>query len=80
MAAKVAAAFEARCDDMILWPASSLRIANKAQERLYTTLKRDGSTAAMLPDMQTGQELYDTIGLNAIEALDATLVASVAPR
>ena len=65
--------------DMVIWPVSSLRVANKAQERLYATLARDGATTAMLDQMQTRQELYDTIGLNAFEALDASIAASVAP-
>lgn len=65
--------------DMVIWPVSSLRVANKAQEKLYATLARDGATTAMLPEMQTRQELYDTIGLNAFEALDASIAASVAP-
>lgn len=39
--------------DMVIWPVSSLRVANKAQERLYAALARDGATTAMLPEMQT---------------------------
>ena len=65
--------------DMVIWPVSSLRVANKAQEKLYATLARDGATTAMLPEMQTRQELYDTIGLNEFEALDASIAASIAP-
>ncbi|MBW7057834.1 methylisocitrate lyase [Paracoccus bogoriensis] len=74
-----AAEFEALGYDMVIWPVSSLRVANKAQERLYETLARDGSTRAMLPEMQTRAELYATINLSAFEALDASLVASLAP-
>jgi len=66
--------------DMVIWPVSSLRVANKAQERLYAALARDGATTAMIPEMQTRQELYDTIGLGAFEALDRTIAASVAPE
>lgn len=65
--------------DMVIWPVSSLRVANKAQQKLYETLARDGATTAMLPEMQTRQELYDTIGLNTFEALDASIAASVTP-
>lgn len=72
--------FEALGYDMVIWPVSSLRVANKAQERLYAALARDGATTAMLPEMQTRQELYDTIGLNAFEALDRSIAASVAPE
>ena len=65
--------------DMVIWPVSSLRVANKAQEKLYATLARDGATTAMLPEMQTRSELYATIGLGDFEALDASIAASVAP-
>lgn len=65
--------------DMIIWPVSSLRVANKAQARLYEVLARDGSTTAMLPEMQTRAELYEVIGLNAFEALDQSIALSVLP-
>jgi methylisocitrate lyase len=65
---------------MVIWPVSSLRVANKAQEDLYATLVRDDSTAAMLPRMQTRKELYTTIGYHAYEGLDATLVKTVTPE
>ncbi|KGJ10593.1 methylisocitrate lyase (plasmid) [Paracoccus versutus] len=65
--------------DMVIWPVSSLRVANKAQERLYAALARDGETTAMLPEMQTRAELYDAIGLNAFEALDASIARSLLP-
>ena len=78
--ALTAAEFEALGYDMVIWPVSSLRVANKAQERLYAALARDGATTAMIPEMQTRKELYDTIRLNAFEALDQTIAASVAPE
>ncbi|MBA4490385.1 methylisocitrate lyase [Paracoccus sp. S1E-3] len=65
--------------DMVIWPVSSLRVANKAQEKLYAVLARDGATTAMLPEMQTRSELYATIGLHDFEALDASIAASIAP-
>ncbi|PTX04109.1 methylisocitrate lyase [Pararhodobacter aggregans] len=71
--------FEELGYDMVIWPVSSLRVANKAQERLYAALARDGATTAMIPEMQTRKELYDTIGLNDFEALDQSIAASVAP-
>ncbi|SEH62418.1 methylisocitrate lyase [Paracoccus alkenifer] len=65
--------------DMVIWPVSSLRVANKAQEKLYATLARDGATTAMIPQMQTRAELYEVIGLNSFEALDASIAQSVLP-
>lgn len=64
---------------MVIWPVSSLRVANKVQQKLYATLHRDGSTQAMLGDMQTRAELYETLGLDRFEALDASIVRSIAP-
>ncbi|OWJ77116.1 methylisocitrate lyase [Haematobacter genomosp. 1] len=66
--------------DMVIWPVSSLRVANKAQERLYTALARDGATTAMIQEMQTRAELYDVIGLNAFEVLDRSIAQSVVPE
>lgn len=63
----------------VIWPVSTLRVANKAQGELLTALKRDGGTHKMLDRMQTRKELYEAIGLADYEALDASLVATVAP-
>lgn len=65
---------------MVIWPASAMRVAAKAQEELYAAIKRDGGTHNMLPRMQTRQELYDTIGYSDYEKLDASIVASIAPE
>jgi len=64
---------------MVIWPVSSLRVANRAQERLFTALARDGATTALLPEMQTRAELYATLGLATFEALDASIAQSVLP-
>jgi len=66
--------------DMVIWPVSSLRVANRAQQRLYEALQRDGATTALLPEMQTRSELYQTIGLGEFEALDKSIIASAAPN
>jgi len=59
---------------------SSLRVANKAQEKLYAALKRDGTTKAMVDEMQTRAELYATIRLYDYEALDASIVETIVPK
>ena len=74
-----ASEFEEMGYRMVIWPVSSLRVANKAQEKLYAALARDGSTQAMLGEMQTRAELYEAIGLAEYEALDASIVATVLP-
>ncbi len=75
-----ASEFEAMGYRMVIWPVSSLRVANKAQEKLYATLKKNGSTEGAVPDMQTRAELYATIRLHDYEALDASIVETIVPR
>jgi methylisocitrate lyase len=75
-----AAQFEEMGYKMVIWPVSSLRVANKAQGRLYAAIRRDGGTHKMLDEMQTRTELYSTIGYSGYEALDASIVASVTPE
>ena len=65
---------------MVIWPVSSLRIANKAQAELYAAIRRDGGTQAMLERMQTRAELYEAIGYQDYEALDASIVTTVIPQ
>jgi methylisocitrate lyase len=74
-----AAEFEAMGYRMVIWPVSSLRVANKAQEQLYAAIRRDGGTHAMIDRMQTRKELYETIGYHDYEALDASIVTTVIP-
>ena len=75
-----AAEFEAMGYRMVIWPVSSLRVANKAQEELFAAIKRDGGTHNMVDRMQTRAELYQTIGYHDYEALDASIVTTVVPQ
>jgi methylisocitrate lyase len=65
---------------IVIWPASAMRVAAKAQEELYAAIKRDGGTHNMLSRMQTRKELYATIGYSDYERLDASIVQSVPPE
>lgn len=75
-----ASEFEAMGYKMIIWPVSSLRVANKAQAKLYAAIKRDGGTHNMVEEMQSRAELYDVIGLHDYEALDASIVKTIVPE
>ena len=75
-----ASEFQAMGYRMVIWPVSSLRVANKAQAKLYAALRRDGGTQSMLDQMQTRAELYDTIGYHQYEALDASIVETIVPQ
>lgn len=72
--------FEEMGYKMVIWPVSSLRVANKAQEKLYATIKRDGATKAMVEEMQTRAELYDAIGLHHYEELDRSIIKTIVPE
>ncbi|MGE0231537.1 MAG: methylisocitrate lyase [Flavobacteriaceae bacterium] len=72
-----AADFEAMGYKMVIWPVSSLRVANKAQETLYAHVAEHGETQTLLDRMQTRAELYDLIGYSDHEALDATLQKTI---
>ncbi|MGQ0580842.1 MAG: methylisocitrate lyase [Reyranella sp.] len=75
-----AAEFEAMGYRMVIWPVSAFRVANKAQERLFAALRRDGGAQNMLEQMQTRAELYATIGYHDYEALDASIVQTIVPQ
>lgn len=65
---------------MVIWPVSSLRVANKAQQELYAAIARDGGTHKTVDKMQTRAELYAMIGLHEYEALDLSIVQTIIPE
>ncbi len=71
--------FEEMGYKMVIWPVSSLRVANKAQAELYASIKENGGTHKYVDRMQTRQELYDTIGLHDFEELDASIIKTIVP-
>lgn len=75
-----ASEFETMGYRMVIWPVSSLRVANKAQADLYAAIARDGGTHRQINRMQTRAELYATIGLHEYETLDASIVQTVIPH
>ena len=74
-----ASEFEEMGYRMVIWPVSSLRVANKAQESLYAAIRADGGTHRQIDRMQTRAELYATIDYAGYEALDASIVSTVIP-
>ena len=64
---------------VVIWPASSLRVAARAIEDLYAHIRDHGGTAGLLDRMQTRAELYEVIGYGDYEALERGLAASVLP-
>jgi len=72
--------FEAMGYRMVIWPVSSMRVAARATEELYTAIRRDGGAHNMIDRMQTRTELYAAIDYAGYEALDASIVATVVPH
>ena len=52
---------------MVLYPLSAFRAMNKAAEKVYEAIRRDGTQKNVLQSMQTRAELYDCIGYHAFE-------------
>jgi len=56
---------------MVLYPLSAFRAMNKAAEKVFDAIRRDGSQSAVIADMQTREELYERIDYYKYErALD----------
>ena len=64
---------------MVIWPVSSLRVAAKAQEELYDSIRTYGGAHKMVDRMLTRAELYATIDYSDYEKLDNTISASILP-
>ena len=62
---------------LALYPLSAFRAMNKAAERVYMAIRRDGTQSQVLDTMQTRIELYDRIGYLAFERqLDALFIGN----
>ena len=58
--------------DIVLYCCGAYRAMNKAALNFYQTVRRDGTQKAVVPSMQTREELYDFLGYHAYEQkLDA---------
>ena len=64
---------------LVIWPASSLRVAARAMEKLYATIAKEGETRPLLDNMLTRAELYEVINYFDFESLDASVAKSVVP-
>lgn len=62
---------------MVIYPVTSLRIAAKAIENVYSLIKETGSQKDALEQMQTRKELYETIKYFDYEDLDKSIAKTV---
>ncbi len=57
---------------IVLYPLSAFRAMNKAAEKVYETIRREGTQKNVIDTMQTREELYERIGYHDYERkLDA---------
>lgn len=75
-----ASEFEQLGYQIVIWPASSMRVAANAARQLYQHIRKHGSTEALLDNMLTRRELYEAIGYHDFEALDQNIALSQAPE
>lgn len=54
--------------DIILYPLSAFRAMNKAAEKVYEAIRRDGTQKNVIETMQTREELYERIDYYRYEA------------
>ena len=64
---------------IVIWPASSLRVAMKSVEQFYLELAKKGDARDWLDRMQSRRELYELIGYQDFEKLDHSIEQSVLP-
>lgn len=62
---------------MVIYPVTSLRVAAKAYERIFTLIKEEGTQKNGIDDMQTRKELYETISYHDFEALDEGIAKTI---
>jgi len=61
--------FQAMGYEIVIYPVSSLRLAAKAVEIGYQTLRDVGTLEGLLPQMLSREELYEVIQYRAHEAM-----------
>jgi methylisocitrate lyase len=72
--------FESFGFKMVIWPVSALRLAAAVQRKLYAELASRGTAEALVPQMMTRAELYETIRYFEFEDLDKSIAATVLPE
>ena len=66
--------------DIVIWPATSMRVAAGAMQELYAHIRDHGGAEALIDKMPSRAELYETIGYYDYEALDEGIAKSVGPE
>ncbi|MBC8339079.1 MAG: methylisocitrate lyase [Rhodospirillales bacterium] len=66
--------------DIVIWPATSMRVAAHAMTELYGHIKAHGGCEALVDKMTSRADLYDTIGYYDYEELDQSIAKTVVPE
>ena len=66
--------------DILIWPATSMRVAAHAMSELYAHIRDHGGAEALMNKMTSRADLYDVIGYYDYEALDESIAKSVVPE
>lgn len=75
-----ASQFESWGYQMVIFPVTSLRVAAKACQKVFEEIYETGTQKDSLDQMQTRQELYETIGYFDYEKLDQNIAATKLPE
>ena len=62
---------------MVIYPVTSLRVAAKAIEQVFTNILKDGTQRNSINAMQTRKDLYDTIQYFDFEKLDKKIAQTI---
>lgn len=74
-----ASQFESWGYQMVIFPVTSLRVAAKACQKAFEEIYEKGTQKGALDQMQTRQELYETIGYFDYEKLDQNIAETKLP-
>ena len=66
--------------DIVIWPATSVRVEAFACRDLYNFIRNTEGTAGYEDKMLTREELYTTIGYHDFESLDSSVAQSIVPQ
>ncbi|QKY68439.1 methylisocitrate lyase [Lentibacillus sp. CBA3610] len=72
--------FESFGFNMVIYPVTSLRVAAKAYEQVFQEIANKGTQRDYLDQMQTREELYDTISYYDYEDLDKKIAKTILPE
>lgn len=64
---------------IVIWPATSMRVAGKAMKDLYKHIREHDGTKAFEDRMMPRAESYEVIGYHDFESLDESVAKSIAP-